>query len=539
MKRLLIALVSVAMLTAIGTVAWSSATEEQAVAPAADEMVTVTLLQRQDPLGVGDFRTRGLYQVILDRFALDVEARLMANQPFREQFKLIIAAGDMPDMLAGVSGTTIDELNQWGTDGLLYPVDTLMHVAPELQRFYAQYPDAADYNRAPDAHTYNIPGGYDTPIFYHGTAVRKDLLDSVGFDLDGVKDFDDYIDMYRALMGANDGKPVMSTRSGVGGLMALPMKAVGLDGPSTISFDDEADRFFFPYTSDAARFAVGWVRQLYEEGILHADALIHGEDDWEPDMGELVYPALFHDCVFCFTYNNEERYKREHPESPSNFVAVKPPEYQGELQPWRNRRVGTGIEIILNADLPAWKAERIMGMLDWFRGEEGHAVSLFGIEGEDWVLLDGLPRQLYARPGNEYVFPEEWQSKVKSAEEFEAWDDNWGYIKFAGDVAQKAWQLGSQHLKNADSNKFLNDYVPKYSQVYAATPAPRITFNEEEAEEIPSLRNALNTAAYEWAAKAIVGQVEMAEWDDFQGQLRALGLERYEQIYNDAYARTK
>ena len=184
--------------------------------------------------------------------------------------------------------------------------------------------------------------------------------------------------MYRALMEANDGKPVMSTRSGVRGLLALPMKAVGLDGPSTISFDDEADRFFFPYTSDAARFAVAWVRQLYEEGILHPDALIHGEDDWEPDMGELVYPALFHDCVFCFTYNNEERYKREHPESTSNFVAVKPPEYEGALQPWRNRRVGTGLEIILNSDLPEWKAERIMGMLDWFRGEEGHAVSHIG-----------------------------------------------------------------------------------------------------------------------------------------------------------------
>jgi hypothetical protein len=180
-----------------------------------------------------------------------------------------------------------------------------------------------------------------------------------------------------------------------------------------------------------------------------------------------------------------------------------------------------------------------MGMLDWFRGEEGHAVSLFGIEGEDWVLLDGLPRQLYARAGNEYLFPEEWQSRIKSAEEFEAWNENWGYIKFAGDVAQKAWQLGSQHLKNADTNKFLNDYVPKYSQVYGKSPSPRITFNEEEAEEIPSLRNALNTAAYEWVAKAIVGQVDMAEWDDFQGQLRALGLERYEEIYNAAYARTK
>lgn len=538
MKRLLIVLLSAAMLTALGTVAWSEGSGE-AAAPAADDVVTVTLLQRQDPLGVGDFRTRGLYQVILDRFNLDIEARLMANEPFREQFKLIIAAGDMPDMLAGVSRTTIDELNQWGTDGLLYPVDTLMHVAPELQRFYAQYPDAVDYNTAPDGHMYNIPGGYDTPIFYHGTAVRKDLLDSVGFDLDGVKDFDDYIDMYRALMEANDGKPVMSTRSGVRGLLALPMKAVGLDSPSTISFDDEADRFFFPYTSDDARFAVAWVRQLYEEGILHPDALIHGEDDWEPDMGELVYPALFHDCVFCFTYNNEERYKREHPESTSNFVAVKPPEYQGALQPWRNRRVGTGLEIILNAELPEWKAERIMGMLDWFRGEEGHAVSILGIEGEDWVLLDGLPRQLYARAGNEYVFPEEWQSKVKSAEEFEAWNENWGYIKFAGDVAQKAWQLGGQHLKNADTNKFVNDYVPKYSQVYAKSPSPRITFNEEEAEEIPSLRNALNTAAYEWVAKAIVGQVDMAEWDDFQGQLQALGLERYEEIYNAAYARTK
>ena len=445
----------------------------------------------------------------------------------------------MSDMLAGVSGTTIDELNQWGTDGLLYPVDTLMDVAPELQRFYAQYPDAADFNTAPDGHMYNIPGGYDTPIFYHGTAVRKDLLDSAGFDLDGVKDFDDYIDMYRALMSANDGKPVMSTRSGVGGLLALPFKAVGLDGPSTISFDDDADRFFFPYTSDDARFAIAWVRQLYDEGILHPDALIHGEDDWEPDMGELVYPALFHDCVFCFTYGNEENYKRSHPESTSNFVAVQPPQYQGELVPWRNRRVGTGLEIIFNADMPAWKAERTMGMLDWFRGEEGHAVSLFGIEGEDWVMLDGLPRQLYAQAGNEYVFPEEWQSKVKSAEEYQTWKDNWGYIKFAGDVAQKAWQLGSQHLKNADTNKFLNDYVPKYADVYAANASPRITFSEEESSEVASLRNALNTAAQEWAAKAIVGQVDMAEWDDFQGQLRALGLERYEQIYNDAYARTK
>ena len=498
---------------------------------AADGPVTITLLQRQDPIS-GDYKTKGLYKFILDKFNIDLDVNFVANDPFTERERTAILSGDLPDFVAGTR-LSVAEVNQYGMDGMFYNMNDLLHVMPMVKKFLEEYPYTKNALTAADGNRYHFLGGYDTPVFYGGMGVQNNMLEDVGFDLSTVDDFDDHTAMFQALKKANGGDPVMSSRSGTTGIMSHWMASVGLT-TGGITYDDAKDTFFYPFTSPDSKFVIGWMANLYAEGILHPDIIAHGEDTWEPEMGLLKWPA-FIDCVFCFGYNHEERIKAEDPSNPIDYRAVKPPKYNGKQVPWRTRQVQGG-EGYLNAATE--HAEKIGEMIDYFRTDEGHAIGIYGMPGEDHVMIDGLPRLLYKITGNVYKFPAQYESKMKTAEEWtEFWPNGWGYIKIAGDPAQKMYQISGEHLN--PEKKYGTDYFPVYSKIYTAAPAPAVPFLETDSEELISLRNALDTASEEAMAKILTGLAPLSEWDTLQTQLKSIGVDRYVELYNKSYAATK
>ena len=522
------------LLLAVTLSTWGAGTDEL---PSADP-VTVTLLQVEVPTEFQSFRDGGLHSLILDRFGVDLQFEFMSNDALNEMLAVTTTSGlNMPDVVSGLKDVSIGEVNRLGSLGLLYPIDKLMDVAPELAQFYDRHPAALAYSAAPDGHMYYIPSGYDSSVFYEGIAVRKDLLDQVDFELNSVDSFEDHFRMLRALMIANEGKPVVGTGSGVQGLLAMPFKSVGLDHPSRPFFDEESNRFVFPYATEEARFAIGWVRRLYEEGIIDQNVLTQTRSAWLSDMSELVYPALLHDCIPCYAYPSEAGYEITRTESVPNFVAVRPPMYRGKRYPWRSSRVGDTPGVVLSSVLSPHRAKRIMTMLDWFRSVEGHATAKFGVRGQDWELIDGVPRQLYHFPENEYVFTAEWQAKVKPWEDYKLWEESWENSEFFGSIIQKEWEIGDQWLKDPERSKYVWDFQEKYDDIYTRAPAPIVNFHLSNAAELPLLHDRLFSAAYAWVTKVISGEVHISQWHLFQEYLLWLGLDQYEHLINNDYFR--
>jgi len=493
---------------------------------------TLTLLQRQEPVGgVNGFQERGLHQFISEKFDVILDVTATSNDQWGDRFRITMASGDLPDFIAGVG--SVQELNQYGQDGLLYPIDSLYSSMPNLQAFYEKYPASQQKFTAGDGHSYSIPGGYVDAIWYIGTAVRGDVLRDIGFDVESIDTLEDYTRVFTALRQNQDGKAPVGNRKGFRGVLRVPMWSVGLEDRG-MSFDDATQTWFYGFTHDNARGALAWAAENYRLGNFHPDILTMGEDVWEPAMANFEYPALMAECVFCFAYNAENRAKAADPNSSIDYTALKPPKFNGQQYSWRQKGVGNA-EVILSADTP--HAQIIGPMMDYFKTVQGHAEAVYGIEGEDWVMHGGLPRILWDVPGNEYAATLRAAGyTVKAAEDrTQWWNTQWGYIKWPGDMGQQPYEIGSTHM--ASNPKQLSDFDPKYSPVVTGAPLPIVTFQGAETEEVNSLTNTLNTAAAEFGSSVVVGNKSLSDWAQFQTTLKKLGADRLTELYNTAFKR--
>ena len=435
---------------------------------------------------------------------------------------------DLPDLIGGVGG--VAELNQYGMDGVLYPVDSLQSVMPNLKAFYEKFPDALERNTAGDGHVYFVPGGYVESLWRHGTGVRADELAKVGFDPETADSYEGYTGAFSALRQANDGRPPISHRSGVYGLLRVPMWAAGLERRG-MSYDDGSQSWFYNFTHPNARFVIEWLAENYRLGNFHPDILTMGEDIWEPAIAAFEFTGIISENIYAFGYRAVTRAKADDPNLTAEYVALRPPKFNGEQLAWRQFPLGEP-EVGLSADTQ--HAELIGSMLDYFKTVQGHAEARYGREGVDWVMHGGIPRIMYDIPGNEYAqLLRNEGFDVKTADAYNTWwNTEWGYVKFPGDMAAFRWEFGATNMQQ--NPKWATDFNPKYDPVATLPPAPTVALGAAEQEEANSLMNSLNTAAGEFVANVIVGNRSIDEWPVFQDQLRSLGAERLAELYNSA-----
>ena len=528
-------LVSVAVLFAANSIAQAAGYSEHR---APDHgVITVTVLQPQSAAAIERFRQGGLHDFILEEFKISIDPLWMVEDTWTQELSRRFAANDLPDVFAGISGVSIDLINDWGANGRLYPVDELLHVAPELEHMYEHYPESKLYNTADDGHIYYIPSGYDKPMYFGGIAIRSDLVEKANYDLTTVIDFDDYVDLYRALVIANDNKPLINSVPDIRELLLMPFNSVGLDDPSALSYDDSDGRFFFPYTTEEACFAVDWVRDLYTEGILHPDILTHRSEGLELSEGSGVRspPAVFQSCVRC-AYDYEYGYKLEHPDETWEYVVMKPPQYRGDIKHWRMPLVGGEIGVALSSAMSSMNAERTMGMFDWFRSNQGSATARFGRKDLDWTLIDGTPHRLYTGPGSQYTLQEEWTSVAETAWGNFLSQESWGHLDVFGKMVEKEWVLKEEWTGSNLYDRFIDHYQPTYSHIYRRSTVPLGSPLYGFPHDLRTMEKNLFGMAHEWSANAIRKGFDPSEWSDLQDRLRDLGLDAYELRSNNWYA---
>jgi putative aldouronate transport system substrate-binding protein len=179
----------------------------------------------------------------------------------------------------------------------------------------------------------------------------------------------------------------------------------------------------------------------------------------------------------------------------------------------------------------------IVRWLDYFHSWEGTLSTQFGLKGTGWddADPDGIRAAGVKAAFNAYSINEGDPWYIKSG-----WPLNLPSFRRANFWA--TWQQNAEPLAPDGSGveAYLYQITEKNYQPYgnASYAIPPLWYSPENASEIPLLTTNINTYVEESIAKFVVGDLDPnkdTDWNNFQSQLKNLGIDRYLQIIQSTY----
>ncbi len=120
------------------------------------EPVELTFFGGKYELVQKDYSEMSVFKEMERRSNVKINWNLTSN--WNEQYNLMIASGDLPDAFFGRMGFSPSHLVELSGQGLLVPLDDLIEEhAPNIKKFFEQYPDAKANFLTPDGKLYTIP----------------------------------------------------------------------------------------------------------------------------------------------------------------------------------------------------------------------------------------------------------------------------------------------------------------------------------------------------------------------------------------------
>ena len=160
-----------------GSLAWASATTEQAAAADGRDIVELDYMYRysRDLIPPPD----NLWvEEMLERFDLDINFEMVPSGEYISIMELRLAAGDEPDILFPWPKATTD---QWGMQGYLLPLQDLLDEMPNIR---ANFDDASwayvmKAAPSPDGNIYSYPSP-NSIYLANGWGYRDQVFDALG-----------------------------------------------------------------------------------------------------------------------------------------------------------------------------------------------------------------------------------------------------------------------------------------------------------------------------------------------------------------------
>lgn len=184
---------------------------------------------------------------------------------------------------------------------------------------------------------------------------------------------------------------------------------------------------------------------------------------------------------------------------------------------------GAGINTVIRADSDENVKEAAIWLMDWLYSDEGRMLSNFGVEGETYHYVDGVPR-----------FTDELLENAKTMTD--------PYNGTNGDYG-----LGSLALALYQDQRpqwpFMSETIMTWYDTWAEDPGMRTfvaipVFTVEENEEIVDLNMVIQTMIASEMEDYLYGKKTIDEYKAFQEEMIDAGAKRLEELYNIAYERS-
>lgn len=519
-KRFLALLVVLAL--ALPFVALGEVTVNKEGYPIVSEPIVLTVVNSQSPVQI-DFNDIVTLKDFEEVSGIDMQYRNIPASDAATQLSLILASGELPDVLFKMNVSSTDQA-KYAEEGMFLPLSDYAEYTPNLVKWLDKFPTAKDAITQADGKY------YAAPYILAGDAIRMgskfffntEVLEKLGFDAiptttDGLLD---YLRKAKDLdyNGNGQADEIPLTGSGITAITVPLAGSFGLNNRggnfgNLLAKDDGSVDYAF--RTEEYRNQLKFINTLYMEKLLDSDI-------FTMDFAQLIAKASTGRALTYSMVNNSP--VAGSPYEQFTIGITEPFEGPNGDKVWGSYTLPSstaGQFVITDACKYPEAAAR---WVDHWYSDEGIIAYFMGVEGETYEKDADSPGGLKL---TDFVLhnPDGINFEQVLAK----------YVPWAGganpSVATNEFFKGGETwpaaVRSADG---LINYVP--DEVWA--PVGRF-YTAEEATEMSQLGSEIETYHSEWRAYFISGQKSLeTDWDEYVKGFDGMRLDRWLEIYTKA-----
>jgi putative aldouronate transport system substrate-binding protein len=439
------------------------------------------------------------------------------NSGKSEALNLMMASGNIPDIVG--SSNLKPFVNQYGPEGAFIPLDDLIEEhAPNLKAFFEKNPEVKAALKAADGKMYYIPYLPDGK-YGRGYFIRHDWLDKLGLKVpENVAELEEVLIAFRDKdpngNGQKDEIPYFARQWPE--LIRLVTLWDGRSSGSDTYHDFYVDegKLKHPYAGEGYREGIKNLARWYKEGLVDKEIFTRGSSSRDYLLGENL-GGMTHDW-FASTGGYNDSLKDKVPGIA--FKAMIPPASVSGKRIEEHRRIPIkpdGWAIGYENKHPV---ETIKYFDFWFT-EEGRRLANFGVEGQQYTMVDGKPQ-----------FTEEMLTNGQPVN---------NQLYEVGAQLQARGYYQDYEYEKQWSNKYALEGIELYETGdYLIPDFLGVSFSKDEQKVYDKYWGSIRDYMLERQQAWILGTGDVeADWDDYMEQLKKKGLDEVIAVMQSAYDR--
>lgn len=479
-----------------------------------DKPITLKVLTTSEA-GITLSADTPVFQELSKRTNINFEIEELPLAEPAQKLNLIMASKQLPDLLAnpGQGKTWFDK---YGAEGALIPIqDLVKEHAPNLQNAF----DNTPFGDTPIADLYSSDGNlYIVPVYSHPQpgavwCIRQDWLDKV--NMKAPTTVDEFIAVMKAFKDQNV--------NGSGDV--LPFCASSGYIPAMVNFFGAHEGFYLDKDSDTIKYgpvednwkeAMNFIYRIYQEGLLDKEFPTNDTTIFEQKVSANRV-GMFYGWPFSGLVRCNELIKAV--DANAQYVPIAPIKKDASSVAVKEGKQATLIARSAITSSNKYPVETIK-LINYLYSRDGEILMNWGIEGEDYTIVDGKPQFMDSIMKNSDG-PSVARGKRGMQRAFPFLADKEAEMAVADELVVKAWT--------------------EYNESGALWPLmPNVSIPEDKQARFNSLNTQISTYLQEKRAAFMIGTESIdKEYDGFKKELENRGLSEILAIYNDAYTAYK
>ncbi|MFD0675612.1 MULTISPECIES: extracellular solute-binding protein [unclassified Paenibacillus] len=467
-----------------------------------------------DSLAVKEFQKR-------QNVKLNLQSVPQSN--YDDKKKTLIATNTTPDIML----VKQDDIQNYADTGIFLDLTPYLDKMPNLKKVIEQQPDI-NKNRI-DNKLYGFP----LAASYAGAGgqlsmIRLDILDKIGAK--APTSYDELYEVFKKMKAAYPDSYPFTARAanGLTGTENLinPIAFAFGSGYTTFNgskvyYEPKEKKYKFGPNSPEFKDAIGWLFKLHKEKLLDPDYATATSQIWQEKLSS-VKSFYFQDNN---GFANQFNIALQKVDPKSKFDML--PTLTSPNGTKRNLIYAKGHlseSYVINPKVK--NPEKVVAFMDWLYSDEGSNLTSFGLQGEHYSLANG-----------EYKMADALFNKYKD-------DKTPGYtisslfgLGYLGFAVLEDTRLG-QPFQTPQSREWDDRTVKMEKDGESIRFVSDPPFTKDEREKLKQLRSQLDSYLTRNMDKFIMVDGALnKDWDGFVAELKKLGSDQLEKIYNDALAR--
>jgi putative aldouronate transport system substrate-binding protein len=498
-----------------------------------DDPVTFTAFVSTRPM-TDDYANNDFTRWFEDNTNIHLEFVVAPDGEQKEKYNLMLASGDYPDLNLNVWLLSRDEVNVYGKQGIIIPInDMIEQYGVNVKGILARYPDTKNYITLEDKKIYTMPTVSDALHMSDQWKmwVYQPWLSELGLSMpQTTEDYYDVLMTFKTMDPNGNGKADEIPAAGSRANWCAEPEVFLMNA---FIYDDNGDKLWV----ENDKVDVTYNKPEWKEGLRYINRLVNDglllKESFTQDMNALIQIGENQDAqILGFTWGGYEgSFADLNGDRWTDYAIC--PALQGPAgvrhAPYSYNyatSIGTFITDKCKDPVLAFK------MMDMMYDRDLTMIKENGLEGRDWRWAES-GEMGYAGPGM-WMALTEYGTLPKNT----IWD------QMGSRFEDEAYRIGMiidvevnpmEKILYEGTRDMLKPYYPDIKNLY-----PNVLLTDDETTELSVIGSELWTYVGEMTARFATGDVDIdAGWDDYLKELDNYNLARFLELKQAAYDRQK